>query len=123
MVHEDLTQDYKVLADRHSKVISQLLEEFGGNQFDTSLQLQAYENELRQVVGGKTAGTDSNSREHTIEGPKHLENEILEVTMAPNPPMDAHLDSIDVTTVDTAESPMQETSHEELTQEANAHGK
>ena len=47
MVREDLMQDYRALADRHSEEIALLLEEFVDHQLDTSLQLQAYENEQR----------------------------------------------------------------------------
>ena len=48
-VCEDLTQDYQALADRHSEEIAQLLKEFGDNQLDTSLQLQAIENEQKKA--------------------------------------------------------------------------
>ena len=51
LVHEDLTQDYQALVDRHFKEIVQLLEEFGDSQLKTSLRLQAYENERKQEEG------------------------------------------------------------------------
>ena len=53
-----------------------------------------------------------------MEGPKHPKEELPEVTTTPNPPLDAHPDSIGATTTDTTKGPMQETPHEEPTQEA-----
>ena len=49
MIREDLAQEYQALADRHSDEIKQLLEEFGDNHIETSLEFQAYENERKHA--------------------------------------------------------------------------
>ena len=49
---EDLAKNYEALAKRHSEEIVQILEEFGDNQIETSLDLQSYEAECKRVEQG-----------------------------------------------------------------------
>ena len=63
-MQQELANDIYELAARHREGITQLLEEFNGQQIATTVELDAYEKEWRQHTGEKD-DTDEES-DHTV---------------------------------------------------------
>ena len=91
------------------------MEDFRDSQLDTSVQLQAIEAEQQKTEEAKRVAAiilpNSDSGEHNTHEPTKGDDEVLEVTMAPQPPeptpSDTHL-SPEVTADVAWEEPQEE---------------